>query len=121
MALLCCSVPEPVGGTRPWFVIRPKPAVTVVLGQHVLISCAIAGDPFPEFGWMKDDASLSSGGELRLVQKRNVISLLIRKVALHHAGEYHIRLRYIAGGLIGAATVCQTGPCKLSHGAYFVT
>ncbi|XP_062373826.1 myosin light chain kinase, smooth muscle-like isoform X2 [Sardina pilchardus] len=88
------KVQEPAGGTRPWFIIRPKPVVTVMPGRHVLISCAIAGDPFPEFRWAKDGVGLASGGELRLVQKGNVVSLLIRRVAPHHAGQYHIRLRY---------------------------
>ncbi|XP_041934296.1 myosin light chain kinase, smooth muscle isoform X1 [Alosa sapidissima] len=117
-------VQEPAGGTRPWFIIRPKPVVTAVPGRHVLISCAIAGDPFPEFRWAKDGVDLASGGELRLVQKRNVVSLLIRRVASHHAGQYHIRLRNSVGqssctvmlSIRQAPDLCNRGPPLHSGG-----
>lgn len=50
------------------------------MGQHVLLSCAIAGDPFPLYNWTKDDLSrpLTSGGDYELLQKEDVVSLLIR-------------------------------------------
>ncbi|KAK1903056.1 Myosin light chain kinase smooth muscle, partial [Dissostichus eleginoides] len=40
------TVEEPQDGVQPWFITKPK-AVRAVQGQHVLLSCAVAGDPFP--------------------------------------------------------------------------
>lgn len=42
----CGFVAEPQDGVQPWFITKSKP-VNDVVGQHVLLSCAIAGDPFP--------------------------------------------------------------------------
>lgn len=70
---------EPQDGVQPWFITKPKP-VSAVVGQHVLLSCAVAGDPFPQYTWTRADLSrpLTSGGDYELLQKEDVISLLIR-------------------------------------------
>ncbi|CAO2631666.1 Myosin light chain kinase, smooth muscle, partial [Lemmus lemmus] len=47
------TVQEPHDGTQPWFISKPR-SVTASLGQSVLISCAIAGDPFPTVHWLRD-------------------------------------------------------------------
>ncbi len=75
----CGFVAEPQDGVQPWFITKPKP-VSAVVGQHVLLSCAIAGDPFPQYTWTRADLSrpLTSGGDYELLQKEDVISLLIR-------------------------------------------
>ncbi|KAK7940043.1 hypothetical protein WMY93_003369 [Mugilogobius chulae] len=88
------TVEEPQDGVQPWFITKPK-AVSASVGQHVLLSCAIAGDPFPQFTWSRSDHSrpLTSGGDYELLQKEDVISLLIRRVQKHHAGEYLVSLR----------------------------
>lgn len=54
--------------------------MSAVVGQHVLLSCAIAGDPFPQYTWMRAAVSrpLTSGGDFELLQKEDVVSLLIR-------------------------------------------
>ncbi|KAL2102789.1 hypothetical protein ACEWY4_001957 [Coilia grayii] len=104
------KVQEPSGGTRPWFVIRPRLVVEAAPGRHVLISAAVAGDPFPEVHWVRGGVGrLTSGEELRIVQKGNVASLLVRRFASHHAGEYHIRLRNSVGCSSCTVTlsVCQ--------------
>lgn len=77
---------------QPWFITKPKSA-SACPGQHILLSCAIAGDPFPEYLWMKDGQEVSSGVEFDILQKEDVVSLLIRRVRFHHAGDYEIRLR----------------------------
>lgn len=92
---LCCDVlvaQEPQDGVQPWFITKPKSA-SACLGQHVLLSCAIAGDPFPEYMWMKDGQEVSAGAEFDILQKEDVVSLLIRKVKRHHAGDYEICLK----------------------------
>lgn len=86
-------VSEPQDGVQPWFITKPK-STTVCEGQHALLSCAIAGDPFPEFLWMKDGQVVSPGQNLEVLQKEDVVSLLIRRVKAHHAGNYEIHLKY---------------------------
>lgn len=70
---------EPQDGVQPWFITKPR-AVSAVVGQHVLLSCAVAGDPFPKYTWTRGDLSrpLTSGVDYELLQKEDVISLLIR-------------------------------------------
>ncbi|KAM4609387.1 myosin light chain kinase, smooth muscle-like [Polymixia lowei] len=155
------TVQEPRDGVQPWFITKPKP-VCACLGQHVLLSCAIAGDPFPQYTWSRtghsqplvsggdyqplvsggdyqplvsggdyqplvsggdyqplvsggdyqplvsggdyqplvsggDYQPLVSGGDYQLLQKEDVVSLLIRRVKKHHAGDYLINLRNKVG------------------------
>lgn len=84
---------EPQDGVQPWFITKPQSSTTC-LGQHALVSCAIAGDPFPAFLWMKNGQVISAGGDFEILQKEDVVSLLIRKVKTHHAGNYEIHLKY---------------------------
>ncbi|TSM68901.1 Myosin light chain kinase, smooth muscle [Bagarius yarrelli] len=86
------TVQEPQDGVQPWFITKPK-STTVCEGQHALLSCAIAGDPFPEFLWMKDGQAVLSGQDFEVLQKEDVVSLLIRRVKTHHAGNYEIHLK----------------------------
>ncbi|XP_035860331.1 myosin light chain kinase, smooth muscle-like [Sander lucioperca] len=88
------TVEEPQDGVQPWFITKPR-AVSAVVGQHVLLSCAVAGDPFPQHAWTRGEPSrpLTSGGDYELLQKDDVVSLLIRRVRRHHAGDYQITLR----------------------------
>ncbi|XP_033842327.1 myosin light chain kinase, smooth muscle [Periophthalmus magnuspinnatus] len=103
------TVEEPQDGVQPWFITKPK-AVSASVGQHVLLSCAIAGDPFPQFTWSRSDPSrpLTSGGDYELLQKEDVISLLIRRVQKHHAGEYLISLRNTVGECSSVASLSVT-------------
>ncbi|TDH06477.1 hypothetical protein EPR50_G00113750 [Perca flavescens] len=73
------TVEEPQEGVQPWFITRPQ-AVSAVVGQQVLLSCAVAGDPFPEHAWTlgAPGRPLTSGGDYELLQKDDVVSLLIR-------------------------------------------
>ncbi|XP_030642366.1 myosin light chain kinase, smooth muscle [Chanos chanos] len=89
------TVQEPQDGVQPWFITKPK-STTARPGQHILLSCAIAGDPFPEFLWMKD-GHLVSGRDFEILQREDLVSLLIRSVKVHHAGHYEIRLRNKVG------------------------
>ncbi|KAI1899222.1 hypothetical protein AGOR_G00059580 [Albula goreensis] len=98
------TVQEPQDGVQPWFITKPK-SVTASLGQHALISCAIAGDPFPEFLWLKDGHVLASGGDTEILQKEDVVSLLIRRVKSHHAGDYEINLKNTVGDCSCVATL----------------
>ncbi|KAL4636237.1 myosin light chain kinase, smooth muscle-like isoform X2 [Arapaima gigas] len=98
------TVQEPQDGVQPWFITRPK-STTVSLGQHALLSCAIAGEPFPEFVWMKDGQMLSSGMDFEILQKEDVVSLLIRRVKAHHKGDYEINLKNKVGECSCVATL----------------
>ncbi|XP_027146688.1 myosin light chain kinase, smooth muscle isoform X2 [Larimichthys crocea] len=105
------TVEEPQDGVQPWFITKPKP-VSAVVGQHVLLSCAIAGDPFPQYTWTRADLSrpLTSGGDYELLQKEDVTSLLIRRVKKHHAGDYLITLSPAGGrGAAGGTAALRGG------------
>lgn len=91
LVFVCIS--EPQDGVQPWFITKPK-STTVCEGQHALLSCAIAGDPFPEFLWMKGGQVVPSGQDFEVLQKEDVVSLLIRRAKAHHAGNYEIHLKY---------------------------
>lgn len=77
---------------QPWFITKPK-STTASLGQNVLLSCAIAGDPFPQWSWMKQGQVVTTDPDYEILQKEDVVSLLIRRVRSHHAGDYEISLR----------------------------
>uniref|UniRef100_A0AAR2J2Y9 Myosin light chain kinase, smooth muscle n=1 Tax=Pygocentrus nattereri TaxID=42514 RepID=A0AAR2J2Y9_PYGNA len=98
------TVQEPQDGVQPWFITKPKSS-TVCMGQHALLSCAIAGDPFPEFFWMKDGREVSSGRDFEILQKEDVVSLLIRRVKPHHAGDYEIHLKNKVGDCSSVASL----------------
>ncbi|XP_039503094.1 myosin light chain kinase, smooth muscle isoform X2 [Pimephales promelas] len=98
------TVQEPQDGVQPWFITKTKSS-TASLGQHALLSCAIAGDPFPEFLWMKEGQVISGSGDFEILQKEDVVSLLIRKVKTHHAGNYEILLKNKVGECRSVATL----------------
>uniref|UniRef100_A0A8C1ITY9 Myosin light chain kinase, smooth muscle n=1 Tax=Cyprinus carpio TaxID=7962 RepID=A0A8C1ITY9_CYPCA len=110
------TVQEPQDGVQPWFITKTK-STAASLGQHALLSCAIAGDPFPEFLWMKDGQVISGGGDFEILQKEDVVSLLIRKVKTHHAGNYEIHLnlnllyvvKYLLFGNVSGSSARQRG------------
>ncbi|XP_061083193.1 myosin light chain kinase, smooth muscle [Conger conger] len=119
------TVQEPQEGVQPWFITKPK-SVTASLGQHVLLSCAIAGDPSPQFLWLKGGRVLSSGEEMEILQKEDVVSLLIRRMKPHHAGDYEIRLKNSVGDCSCVATLLvsqgnselsSAEPCQIWEGA----
>lgn len=107
MSYFAC-ISEPQDGVQPWFITKPK-STTVYEGQHALLSCAIAGDPFPEFLWMKDGQAVPSGQDFEVLQKEDVVSLLIRRVKAHHAGNYEIHLKYELFSELSVVDVCLCG------------
>lgn len=93
LSLTHCLLPEPHDGTQPWFISKPR-SVTASLGQSVLISCAIAGDPFPTVHWLRDGKALSKDhGHFELLQNEDVFTLVLKNVQPWHAGQYEILLK----------------------------
>ncbi|KAK7804324.1 hypothetical protein U0070_024707 [Myodes glareolus] len=91
------TVQEPHDGTQPWFISKPR-SVTASLGQSVLISCAIAGDPFPTVHWLRDGKALSKdNGHFELLQNEDVFTLVLKNVQPWHAGQYEIMLKNRVG------------------------
>ncbi|XP_010616381.1 myosin light chain kinase, smooth muscle isoform X1 [Fukomys damarensis] len=91
------TVQEPQDGTQPWFISKPR-SVTASLGQSVLISCAIAGDPFPSVHWLRDGQALSrDSGHFEVLQNEDVFTLVLKNVQPWHAGQYEILLRNQVG------------------------
>ncbi|VFV33366.1 myosin light chain smooth [Lynx pardinus] len=90
-------VQEPQDGTQPWFISKPR-SVTASLGQSVLISCAIAGDPFPTVHWLRDGKALSKDtGHFEVLQNEDVFTLVLKNVQAWHAGQYEILLKNRVG------------------------
>ncbi|XP_018429586.1 PREDICTED: myosin light chain kinase, smooth muscle-like [Nanorana parkeri] len=84
---------EPQEGTQPWFISKPKP-LTLFPGQNALITCAIAGDPFPEVQWMKDGRMLVG---CDVLQNEDVFTLILKSVTDGDAGIYTINLKNAVG------------------------
>lgn len=90
-------VQEPQDGTQPWFISKPR-SVTASLGQSVLISCAIAGDPFPTVHWLRNGKALSRDtSHFEVLQNEDVFTLVVKDVQPWHAGQYEILLRNQVG------------------------
>ncbi|XP_061226041.1 myosin light chain kinase, smooth muscle isoform X3 [Neopsephotus bourkii] len=90
------TVQEPQDGIQPWFISKPR-SVTAVPGQNVLISCAIAGDPFPTVHWFKDGQEIMPGTACEILQNEDIFTLVLRNVQSRHAGQYEIQLRNQVG------------------------
>uniref|UniRef100_A0A8B9J2S8 Myosin light chain kinase, smooth muscle n=1 Tax=Amazona collaria TaxID=241587 RepID=A0A8B9J2S8_9PSIT len=90
------TVQEPQDGIQPWFISKPR-SVTAAPGQNVLISCAIAGDPFPTVRWFKDGQEIMPGTACEILQNEDIFTLVLRSVQSHHAGQYEIQLRNQVG------------------------
>uniref|UniRef100_A0A8C3K001 Myosin light chain kinase, smooth muscle n=1 Tax=Calidris pygmaea TaxID=425635 RepID=A0A8C3K001_9CHAR len=90
------TVQEPQDGIQPWFISKPR-SVTAAPGQNVLISCAIAGDPFPTVHWFKDGQEIMPGAASEILQNEDIFTLILRNVQSHHAGQYEIQLRNQVG------------------------
>uniref|UniRef100_A0A803V9X1 Myosin light chain kinase, smooth muscle n=1 Tax=Ficedula albicollis TaxID=59894 RepID=A0A803V9X1_FICAL len=90
------TVQEPQDGIQPWFISKPR-SVTAAPGQNVLISCAIAGDPFPTVHWFKDGKEIMPGTAYEILQNEDIFTLVLRNVQSRHAGQYEIQLRNQVG------------------------
>uniref|UniRef100_A0A8C7UT88 Myosin light chain kinase, smooth muscle n=1 Tax=Oncorhynchus mykiss TaxID=8022 RepID=A0A8C7UT88_ONCMY len=90
------TVQEPQDGVQPWFITKLKPT-TAYLGQNVLLSCAIAGDPFPQWSWMKQGQVVNTDLDYEILQKEDVVSLLIRRVRSHHASTSQVPCQRVGG------------------------
>ncbi|XP_068805189.1 myosin light chain kinase, smooth muscle isoform X2 [Struthio camelus] len=90
------TVQEPQDGIQPWFISKPR-SVTAAPGQNVLISCAIAGDPFPTVHWFKDGQEIIPGAGYEILQNEDIFTLVLRNIQSRHAGQYEIQLRNQVG------------------------
>ncbi|XP_070806279.1 myosin light chain kinase, smooth muscle [Pituophis catenifer annectens] len=90
------TVQEPQDGIQPWFISKPQ-SVRAVVGQNVIISCAIAGDPFPTVHWFKDGEELTTEAGYEFLQNEDIFTLIIRNIEPCHAGQYEIQLRNPVG------------------------
>lgn len=85
-------VAEPQDGIQPWFISKPQ-SVRAVVGQNVIISCAIAGDPFPTVHWFKDGEEITTEAGYEFLQNEDIFTLIIRNIEPCQAGQYEIQLR----------------------------
>ncbi|XP_031310445.2 myosin light chain kinase, smooth muscle isoform X1 [Camelus dromedarius] len=107
------TVQEPQDGTQPWFISKPR-SVTACQGQNVLISCAIAGDPFPTVHWLRDGKALSKDtGHFEVLQNEDVFTLVLKNVQPWHAGQYEILLKNRVGECsCQVALMLQSSPAR---------
>ncbi|CAM9630372.1 unnamed protein product [Lampetra planeri] len=90
------TVQEPQDGVQPWFISKPRPAVAAP-GQSALLSCAVAGDPFPSVSWHRDGRLLSTGGDTVLQRHGDVFSVVMHNVCPEHTGLYEVRIQNTVG------------------------
>ncbi|XP_023383342.1 myosin light chain kinase, smooth muscle [Pteropus vampyrus] len=109
------TVQEPQDGTQPWFISKPR-SVTASLGQSVLISCAIAGDPFPTVHWLRDGKALSKDtGHFEVLQNEDVFTLVLKNVQPWHAGQYEILLKNRVGECsCQVSLMLQSSPARVT-------
>ncbi|XP_006869427.1 PREDICTED: myosin light chain kinase, smooth muscle isoform X2 [Chrysochloris asiatica] len=107
------TVQEPHDGIQPWFISKPR-SVTATLGQSVLMSCAIAGDPFPTVHWLRDGKVLSrDSGHFEVLQNEDVFTLVLKNVQPWHAGQYEILLKNRVGECSCQVSLrLQTSPAR---------
>uniref|UniRef100_S4RZZ8 Myosin light chain kinase, smooth muscle n=1 Tax=Petromyzon marinus TaxID=7757 RepID=S4RZZ8_PETMA len=90
------TVQEPQDGVQPWFISKPRPAEAAP-GQSALLSCAVAGDPFPSVSWHRDGRLLSTGGDTVLQRHGDVFSVVMHNVSPEHTGLYEVRIQNTVG------------------------
>uniref|UniRef100_UPI0035902882 LOW QUALITY PROTEIN: myosin light chain kinase, smooth muscle-like n=1 Tax=Myxine glutinosa TaxID=7769 RepID=UPI0035902882 len=90
------TVQEPAEGEQPWFISKPR-AVTARAGDAALLSCAVAGDPFPKVSWLHEGRPIGSGGDYMLQQSGDVFSLVICHSRPCYAGPYEVRIENAIG------------------------
>ncbi|XP_061656401.1 titin-like isoform X2 [Syngnathoides biaculeatus] len=79
-------------GTPPHFLSQPR-SLNVEEGQSVKFTCEIAGEPFPDVEWFKDNLTLSGTSNVRMNWINSVYTLEICKAKLADSGKYTIKAK----------------------------
>ncbi|XP_068446545.1 striated muscle preferentially expressed protein kinase isoform X2 [Clinocottus analis] len=73
--------------TMPDFV-KPLADAEVIAGKEALLSCKVAGLPYPTIAWYHNGKRIESGEERNMTQHRDVHSMVIRSACHAHGGVY---------------------------------
>ncbi|KAM4596003.1 LOW QUALITY PROTEIN: striated muscle preferentially expressed protein kinase-like, partial [Polymixia lowei] len=73
--------------TMPDFV-KPLCDLEVIEGKEAVLSCKVAGLPYPTIAWYHNGKPIDSTEERKMTQYRDVHSLVIRSVCHAHGGVY---------------------------------
>ncbi|XP_048835461.1 striated muscle preferentially expressed protein kinase-like isoform X2 [Brienomyrus brachyistius] len=73
--------------TMPDF-IKPLYDLDVVEGKEAVLKCRVAGLPYPSITWFHNGHKINSTDDRKMVQHRDIHSLVIRSVCHAHAGVY---------------------------------
>lgn len=82
---------------EPYFVVEPKPKITVEEGGTLTITTDINGSPEPEIQWMRNNQPLSDNGRLTLKKTGLSCSLNLTNVTLEDEGTYTVTARNSKG------------------------
>ncbi|XP_056157045.1 striated muscle preferentially expressed protein kinase [Lampris incognitus] len=73
--------------TMPDFV-QPLADVEVIEGKEAVLKCKVAGLPYPTIAWYHNSKQIVSSEERKMIQYRDVHSLVIRSACHAHGGVY---------------------------------
>ncbi|XP_035984095.1 striated muscle preferentially expressed protein kinase isoform X4 [Fundulus heteroclitus] len=73
--------------TMPDFV-KPLADVEVIEGKEAMLKCKVSGLPYPTIAWYHNAKRIESSEERKMIQHRDVHSLVIRSACHAHGGVY---------------------------------
>uniref|UniRef100_A0A8C4T2A9 Striated muscle enriched protein kinase b n=1 Tax=Erpetoichthys calabaricus TaxID=27687 RepID=A0A8C4T2A9_ERPCA len=85
--------------TMPDFV-RPLQDLDVVEGKEAILKCKVAGLPYPTITWFHNGQKIDSTEDRKMMQYRDIHSLVIRSVTHAHGGVY----KSVISNKVGKAT-----------------
>lgn len=80
-------------GKIPLFRIRPSFFIGGVVGQELIISVVVDGDPAPTVQWFKNDLVIGESNRVKTVADGNQFSLSISKLLTFDVGAYKVSAR----------------------------
>uniref|UniRef100_A0A1A8V9L7 Connectin n=1 Tax=Nothobranchius furzeri TaxID=105023 RepID=A0A1A8V9L7_NOTFU len=85
-------VSSPSHMDAPHFLVQPK-SQNVNEGENVKFTCEVAGQPFPEVDWLKDNMSIPVTPNIKLGRSRNIYTLEICEATTEDTGKYTVKAR----------------------------
>ncbi|CAI5451947.1 unnamed protein product [Caenorhabditis angaria] len=74
----------------PYFIVEPKPKISVAEGSTLSISADLNGSPAPEVTWLKDNQELEENQRIQFKNDGLTYQLIVQNVALEDEGTYTI-------------------------------
>ena len=98
---------------QPPIIVKPLTATVCKMGDSVKMETVITGTPMPELTWLYNDKPLDKDtGNVKVMKKENIYTLLIDKVAQANDGEDRVKAQNEAGMAQTSANLCVQGEYK---------